>query len=230
MTACRALLAALLFASPALSPATAFGVTAQPQCKATGNQRAPDLCVVGVRSSAMNAVFQYQRTPVWCWAASMAMILAYYGRPVSQRDIVGDIFGTVIPSTLPARALIRYLDHAYVDGSTGRRATTHAVVLYAAPMGSSSANLPAIMAQLRAGRPLLVFTPTHVMVMTALYYYADDSGDELGVAGVIVRDPFPYEGAQMAIPGIAVGQNPGERVLSQNEYDRIEYVFAVSVT
>jgi hypothetical protein len=224
-----AALAAILSVSALLSPDAARSAPAHPQCSATGNERAPNLCVVGVRSTAMNAIFQYQRTPVWCWAASMAMILAYYGRPVSQRDVVSDIFGAALPSTLPASEVIPYLDHTYVDSATGRRATTHGSVLYAAPMGSSSASLSAIMAQLNAGRPLLVFTPNHAMVLTALYYYADESGNELGIAGVVVRDPFPYEGGQLNVPGIPMGQNPGERILSQLEYYHIQYVFAISV-
>jgi len=215
-------------ASATLATQPARAQTEHLQCRATGNARAPELCVVGVPSASMNQVFQYQRTPVWCWAASMSMILAYYGRPVSQRDIVSAIFGAAIPTTLPAADVVPYLDHTYVDGATGRSATTRAAVLYAA-RGGSSANLQAIFDQLEQGRPLLIFTPRHAMVMTAMYYYADSSGNELRIAGVIVRDPYPYAGGESAAPGVPVGQNPGERLLSTSEYYSIQYVFMVSV-
>lgn len=218
------LLAATAVAAISAPPASAQSV--HRQCRATGNDRAPELCVVGVPSTAMNAAFQYQRTPVWCWAASMAMILAYYHRPVSQGDIVSAIFGTAVPSTLPANEVMPYLDHTYVDRATGTRATTRAAVLYAAR--SASTNLPMILDELAAGRPLLVFTPHHAMVMTALYYYADRFGNVLNVAGIVVRDPFPYAGG-LSAAGIAVGQNPGERLLSTSAYDAIEYVFVVTV-
>lgn len=155
----------------------------------------------------------------------MAMILAYYGRPVSQRDIVTDIFGAAVPSTLPARDLVGYLDHTYVDSESGRHVTTRAALLYGAPQGGSYASLRSIVGDLESARPLLVFTPGHAMVLTALYYYADADGTPLSVAGLVVRDPYPYgggpqEGEQQA--------GPGERFLSPREYYSIQYVFDVS--
>lgn len=90
--------------------------------------------------------------------------------------------------------------------------------------------LAAIVAEMQSGHPMLLFTPTHVMVMTGIYYYADANGYPTGVRGVIVRDPFPYARVDEATPGIPIYGHPGERVLSPQEYDSQVAVFAVRVS
>jgi hypothetical protein len=40
-----------------------------------------------------------QQTPVWCWAASLAMLFDYYGHPVAQSRIVSSYFALPIAVT-----------------------------------------------------------------------------------------------------------------------------------
>jgi hypothetical protein len=68
------------------------------------------------------------------------------------------------------------------------------------------------------------------MVMTAIYYYADAGGNPTDVAGVIVRDPYPYAALGERVPGIPIAGHPGERVLSTREYQSQVFVFSVSVS
>ena len=37
----------------------------------------PQICSTGINSASMDAAYRQQLTPVWCWAASMEMILAF---------------------------------------------------------------------------------------------------------------------------------------------------------
>src|ERR1700693_1072082 len=37
--------------------------------------------------------FQTQQQSEWCWAASISMIWAFYGHPVSQAEIVDSVYG-----------------------------------------------------------------------------------------------------------------------------------------
>jgi len=199
---------------------------------AAANNRyvAPVICGTGVDSTSMDAAFQIQQTAVWCWAASMSMILSFNGKPVSQQDIVADIFGATIPRALDPAHIGPYLNHTYQDHTTQQSATVSGTVLFNGRQGGSGAVLSVIIRQLRAGTPLLLFTTHHAMVMTAIYYYADYYGNPTGgVAGVVVRDPYPtqntFNPGYITIPG-----HPGERVLTPQEYFSTEYVFLVTVS
>jgi hypothetical protein len=160
----------------------------------------------------------------------MSMILSFNGKPVSQQDIVADIFGATIPTALDPAHVEPYLNHTYRDHTTQQSATVSGTVLFNGRQGGSRAVLGVIVRQLRDGTPLLLFTPHHAMVMTAIYYYADQYGTPTGeVAGVVVRDPFPTQNSfnpgYITIPG-----HPGERVLTPQEYFSTEYVFLVTVS
>lgn len=194
------------------------------------NRQFSQICATGVDSTAMDAAYKVQQTQVWCWAASMEMILAVNSKDISQKDIVTDIFGAAIPVTLPPTRVVPYLNHTYTDTMTNQVATTRSAALYDYRFGASMGALRAIVGQLSQGQPLLVFLPHHAVVMTAIYYYADPNGKPLGVDGVIVRDPFPYEGNRQPVPGIPISGHPGERVLSPQEYFSQLFVFAVSVS
>jgi hypothetical protein len=168
----------------------------------------------------MNPAFRFQTTPVWCYAASMAMIIAYHGGTVSQNDIVKDLFGAAIPVALPTQAIPKYLNHTYTSGADGSTVTTSGTSL--------SGNLPRVVAALANDNPLLILVPSHAMVLTAVYYYADAAGKPLKVAGAVVRDPYPHSGP-MPTFGIPVAPNPGERALSPQEFFTTLAVFEVDV-
>jgi hypothetical protein len=185
------------------------------------------VCGTGVNSTPMDAAYEVQRTQVWCWAASLSMVMAFYGKDVSQKAIVTSIYGAAVPEALNSELVGRYLNRTYADGDN--RATVSSRPLFVS--GSQNAGaLDAIVAEMRSGHPMLLFTPTHVMVMTGIYYYADSEGNPTGVRGVIVRDPFPYDRVDEATPGIPISGHPGERVLAPQEYYSLVAAVAVRIS
>lgn len=178
------------------------------------------ICGAGITSVSMNPAFRFQTTPVWCYAASMAMIIAYHGGTVSQSDIVKDLFGAAIPVALPTQAIPQYLDHTYTSSADDSTSTTSGTSL--------GGNLPRVVEALANDHPLLILIPSHAMVLTAVYYYADAAGKPVNVAGAVVRDPYPHRGP-MPTFGIPVNPNPGERALSPKEYYTTLAVFEVDV-
>jgi hypothetical protein len=181
---------------------------------------AAQICGAGITSVSMNPAFRFQTTPVWCSAASMAMIIAYHGGTVSQSDIVKDLFDAAVPVALPSQAIPQYLNHTYASSADGSTSTTSGTSL--------SGNLPGVVAALANDHPLLILIPSHAMVLTAVYYYADAAGKPVSVAGAVVRDPYPHSGP-MPTFGIPVTPNPGERALSPQEYRTMLAVFEVDV-
>lgn len=47
---------------------------------------AAQLTVVGIPTDSFNKVYATQRNSEWCWAASIQMILNYYGINIAQED------------------------------------------------------------------------------------------------------------------------------------------------
>jgi hypothetical protein len=132
-----------------------------PNPAAANNRLVPPLiCGTGVDSTSMDAAFQIQQTPVWCWAASMSMILSFNGKPVSQQDIVADIFGATIPRALDPAHIGPYLNHTYQDHATQQSATVSGTVLFNGQQGGSRAVLGVIIRQLGAGTSLAILQPT----------------------------------------------------------------------
>jgi len=128
----------------------------------------------------------------WCWAASIAMVFQFYGHEVPQQRIVQETFGTVV--NLPAgsgRVLTQALNRPWVD-SAGRPFTVSAVA-YDLTSGQAGVNNKDVVEELKHGRPLIVGTQGHAMVVTAIQYLKTPWG--VGqVVGVTVRDPWPGRG------------------------------------
>ncbi len=215
-----------------------FGATSRANAQALGgctpipnpaaNPAIPSqVCSTGLNSASMDAAYRQQLTPVWCWAASMEMILAFNNEDVAQKDIVTGVFGAAIPTALDPLHVDQYMNQSYTDSLTAQVAKVSSTTIY------SGVNTPTVLSNvvslLRSGQPLLIFTPTHAMVMTAIYYYADGVGNPVGVSGVVVRDPFPYAGTRTPVPGIPIFGHPGERVLSAKEYFTQVAVYSIAV-
>jgi hypothetical protein len=128
----------------------------------------------------------------WCWAASIAMVFQFYGYEVPQQRIVQETFGAVV--NMPAgsgRVLTQALNRPWVD-TAGRPFTVRAVV-YDRTSGQAGVNNDGVVEELKHGRPLIVGTQGHAMVVTAIQYLKAPWG--VGqVIGVTVQDPWPGRG------------------------------------
>lgn len=178
-------LAVALVAVSLIAPSAAAGE------KCSVDRDGDRVCVVGIPSDRFAPVTAQQRMSEWCWAASIAMIFKYHGHAISQEDIVRATFGKV--ANLPASdgaTMTEALARPWQD-ARGRRFQAD-VRVFDESDGREELDDRAVIAELRAERPLLVGTEGHAMVMTAMKYKQTDDGVE--VLGITVRDPWPGEG------------------------------------
>jgi len=54
-------------------------------------------CEAGIDSSILDVTASdRQHATQWCWAACIEAVFTYYGHPVTQERIVGDIWGGIV--------------------------------------------------------------------------------------------------------------------------------------
>jgi hypothetical protein len=159
-----------------------------------------------------------QQTLLWCWAASAQSIFRYYGFEIDQVTIVRQTLGKVVYTSASAQMMIMMLNTQYTD-KYGKKFKVRTPKIYDG-FSWLSAN-PYLMQNLRAtvltnndivtalsnGRPLMLGTSTHAVMLTAMGYYLIN-----GVVSPVngwVLDPFP----STYNPNIAIGL----RQLAPNE-------------
>lgn len=166
---------------------------------------------VGIPSAQMNFVAAAQRNSQWCWAASIQMVLNYYGVSISQEQIVARTYGTDPYGNLPNwagsfEAITANLNNWNFD-NFGRRYIVMASLNWGAPT-------PAVLLQeLGQGRPVIVGYKSgqnsgHAIVITAASFTQSPNGPI--IQSIVTRDPWPspqniqtsgrveYPGAQIA--------------------------------
>ncbi len=151
----------------------------------------------------MTKLFEFQKTPVWCWAACIEMCLKYYGFNISQSEIVQRTFGSVIPTTGNWIQVTENLNYMGTD-KDGKRVLISASVF----MGSPTAE--AIVNHLKQKKPIIMAFHNpgtfvgHAILVTGVEY--EIIIGRVIIRNVTVRDPFPYSpqhiqgGGRMVIP------------------------------
>jgi hypothetical protein len=144
---------------------------------------------IGLDSFEVDNAFQFQNTPVWCWAATIQMALNYYGFDITQAEIVTRTFGAAIPV---GGNWIQMTNNLNYIGTTpnGKRMLVSATVY----MGSPSAE--AIINHLKEKKPIIMSfnNPNtfmgHAILVTGVEYHF--LGSRAIIDKVVIRDPFPY--------------------------------------
>ncbi len=147
---------------------------------------------VGIPSAQMNFVAAAQNNSQWCWAASIQMVLNYYGVSISQEQIVARTYGVDPYGNLPNwagsfQAITANLNNWNVD-NFGNHYSVMASLNWGAPS-------PAVLLQeLSQGRPVIVGYSSgpstgHAVVITAASYIPSASGPI--IQSVVARDPWP---------------------------------------
>lgn len=179
-------------------PAAAFARTACGPYFPNGVQR----CEAGIDSAL--AYIPAQDRSQWCWAASIAMVFGYYGHPVSQQDIVGNTWGSIVNMPAQPGQILANLNRPWID-DYGRPFGVMGDVLSANPISAAQ--------DLAQDMPLIIGTLGHAMVLTALVYDRAMNGNGEVVAA-IVRDPWPGR---------------GRRVLSAQEWYQANFLARIRV-
>jgi hypothetical protein len=150
---------------------------------------------VGIPANVFNFYSAAQERDEWCWAASIQMIMNYYGVSITQDQIVARTYG-VDPSTgqivdQPGsnETITANLNNWNIDNS-GRRYMVRARFSFGPP------NAGYLVQELAAQRPVLVaYTPApgsgHAVVITGCSFIPSLNGPM--IQSIIVRDPWPSD-------------------------------------
>jgi peptidase C39-like protein len=149
---------------------------------------------VGIPSARMNYVAAAQHNSQWCWAATIQMVLNYYGVTISQEQIVARTYGTDLYGYLPNwpgrfDAISTSLNSRSVDDA-GRTYVVLSTLNWGAPT-------PTVLVQeLSQGRPVIVSyssgpNSAHAVVITGANFIPSPLGPM--IQSVVVRDPWPSQ-------------------------------------
>lgn len=122
----------------------------------------------------------------WCWAASIQMVLNYYGVYADQRAIVQKIYGRQTNRPANGNQIINAL-----SGWGFNIANRYSYI-----RAGYSNNLQNLLDDLKRERPIIVGMRNpnqnigHAVVMTG-YYFKFDQNRRRRVTHIIVRDPWP---------------------------------------
>jgi len=176
----------LLISSLALA---ATAVTAKPSRAAVSALGPAGPMGQAMRAWVANPQVIKQDCPQWCWAASIAMIFAAYGRPVRQENIVQRTYGGLVclpsgnPLTIPAN-----LSQTWIDDN-GRTFRSSVVAAYDPMNNVRAISNQFIVDELANDRPLLYCNRHHAMVLVAADFFPSPMGPQIVAGGVL--DPWP---------------------------------------
>lgn len=145
---------------------------------------------IGINSDILDKQWAAQRNTMWCWAASIRMILRYYGVTISQEEIVRRSFGIDKFRQLPNKPagfdiMTRNLNNWGID-QNGRHYVVSAVLFPGAPPPD------VLLRELQEQRPVLISYQSRPRMNHAVVISAVKLGLENGrgiIKSIIVRDP-----------------------------------------
>lgn len=143
--------------------------------------------VVGVPTGSFNFVAASQQQTEWCWAASIQMILNYYGVPATQAEVVSRIYG--IPVNAPGS------DVQITAALNAMGRTVNGRIITIQSSGAPGLPPPAVLVQeLSAGHPILIAFASgpnggHAVVVTAAGFVMTPFGPR--ITDLVIRDPWP---------------------------------------
>ena len=149
-------------------------------------------CRAGLPAHSVQKLAVVQEQPQWCWAASISMIFAHYGYRVPQEEIVKDGYG--VAANLPApsgQAMTNALSRAWVDEDD--KAFQGKALASDLLSRQHEVSNQQVLAELVAGRPLLVGALGHAVVLVGLRYERSDRGQVRIIGGTVI-DPQPGRG------------------------------------
>lgn len=163
----------------------------EPRAESPARQTAPVLtAAVGIPRSA----FTHQQATHWCWAASVSNAFRSAGRSVSQERIVRAIYGNPVNRRSgPASNVAALLNRAWIDDG-GEQFRARLVGVFDAEAGRTNFNSRELVVALRAGRPLVIGTSTHAMLLIGVSYR--EVAGAVHIVEATVFDPWPGVGVR----------------------------------
>ncbi len=151
-----------------------------------------------------------QRRTNWCWAASIQMVLNYYDIPVSQEQVVSQMFGGYLPNATASSQQVLQAVNGW-----GITVYGQPKIIRAMNIANLSVNRKnkIIIDSLREDKPLIIgLAPRsgqtgHAYVLTAIkYYFPSKNSPEYNnkkavVDKVVLRDPWPLSPSKITMSG-----------------------------
>ncbi len=145
---------------------------------------------IGISSDLLDKQWAAQRNSMWCWAASIRMILRYYGVIISQEEIVRRSFGVDQFQRLPNKPagfdlMTNNLNNWGID-QNGKRFVVMASLFPGAPPPDL------LLKELQAQRPILISYQSRPRMNHAVVISAVKVGVVNGrsvISTIVVRDP-----------------------------------------
>jgi hypothetical protein len=159
-------------------------------------------CVTSISIAQFAPAYQQQQQTEWCWAASIAMIFAYYGHPVTQSQIVTGQLGELINQAGQPWQIFQAMNGSYTDDN-GVKFNSVVTGLYDVLDHYDNISYTDIGAALNQGEPVLIGTENpdgsgaHATVLSAIEYavpYGDPvevASDGSNIIAATVFDPWP---------------------------------------
>ena len=170
-----------------------------------------EVCEVGLKIDPHVTTAQ-QECLYWCWAACVESIFALGGYRVSQEDIVRRVYDQPVCAPAFGPTIAAAASGAW-QTRDGHRFTTDAEILIDANEGIWRPDAAAVAAQeLTANRPLILGALNHAVLLTAITFAQDRTGN-YRILQAVVRDPWPT--------------SPNRRVLTEAEAQQMFFLAAV---
>ena len=159
---------------------------AEEQCSAA-DSNGTAVCRAGLPVDGLRQLAVVQEQPQWCWAASISMIFAHHGYTVRQEDIVKNGYGVAVNLPAPSgQAMTNALSRAWVDEND--KAFQGKAIASDALSRQFQVSNQKVLAELAAGRPLLLGAMSHAVVLVGLNFERSASG-AIRIIGGTVIDP-----------------------------------------
>ncbi len=153
---------------------------------ASGSSAAPPISI-GIPPAQFKVVAASQAKDEWCWAASIQMVLNWYGVAVKQKDVVQRIYGKTVNAAATESAVTEALSGTAYTRS-GRQVTIYSAYRRGAP------DPDVLMREMGKRHPILITFRTgknrlHAVVITGAEYLPARRGPV--VTSLLIRDPSP---------------------------------------
>ena len=177
----------------ALALLTAAPAQAREQCGPAGADGSRQ-CRAGIAAEKVRQLAVKQEQPQWCWAASISMIFAAHGYTVAQQEIVKDGLGIVASLPAPSgQAMSQSMSGTWLDDEA--RLFRTSVLASDARAKRFEITNQHVIAELAAGRPLLLGAAGHAVVLVGLDFERLPGGAVRITSGTVI-DPVPGQGVR----------------------------------
>lgn len=148
--------------------------------------------IVGIEKSQMDFVVAKQHGFYWCWAASIQMVLNFYGVDITQEEIVERTYGVDKSGYLPDWPANNETVHLNLN--TGDIDNNGTIYNVSSKIGYGPPGPRLLIKELDAGRPIVLGyqsgrTSKHLVVITAVKFRIENRKPI--IEKIIVRDPSP---------------------------------------